>query len=38
MDEKGNLRKGERTRNQLKEAALKLFAENGVENVNELCL
>ncbi|MEH6390480.1 MAG: helix-turn-helix domain-containing protein [Sulfitobacter sp.] len=34
MDEKGNLRKGERTRNQLKEAALKLFAENGVENVS----
>ncbi|THH37285.1 TetR/AcrR family transcriptional regulator [Aliishimia ponticola] len=34
MDESGNLRKGERTRNRLKEAALKLFAENGVENVS----
>ncbi|PLS21225.1 TetR/AcrR family transcriptional regulator [Neptunicoccus cionae] len=34
MDENGNLRKGERTRNRLKEAALKLFAENGLENVS----
>lgn len=34
MDEYAKLRKGERTRHRLKEAALKLFAENGVENVS----